>query len=111
MGPAWHRQNQYPGSCGGGPLPRWPLSADRLEHQYRCGYGPRICGTTLWHGTLQLLGERRSDDYLIRLPAPHTCAQLARFLATPGAHIDMPDLSAPENPDCPLCRIHDPKRP
>lgn len=62
-----------------------------------------VDASTLWHGTLHLLGERHQGDYLIRLPAPHTCAQLARFLATPGAHADVPELDGQENPHCPRC--------
>ena len=85
------------------------LKALNITVDYRADMATNLAivdGSTLWHGTLQLLGERRTDDYLIRLTAPHTCAQLARFLATPGAHIDVPDISAPENPDCTLCRGH-----
>lgn len=58
----------------------------------------------LWHGSLNVLSHRDTQESMLRLESPAACDQLGRFVSTPvGRRDDALSLDAPENPQCPKC--------
>lgn len=65
-----------------------------------------IDGRVLWHGSLNILSHRDTEESMLRLESPAACRQLARFLSAPAGRREEDaalSLDAPENPACPNC--------
>jgi predicted nucleic acid-binding Zn-ribbon protein/predicted RNA-binding Zn-ribbon protein involved in translation (DUF1610 family) len=62
----------------------------------------------LWHGSLNILSHRDTEESMLRIPSEAACKEVARFVSSPlrrqpGEQGQDIDLAARENPDCAEC--------
>jgi len=62
-------------------------------------------GRILWHGSLNVLSHRDTQESMLRLDSPAMCQQLGRYVSNPAGRRKDEDvhLETPENPACPQC--------
>ncbi|RMH37477.1 MAG: hypothetical protein D6690_02565 [Nitrospirae bacterium] len=100
-----------PGTFGGGDakevisaLRSMGMTVDLREHMHEkiAIIDERI----LWHGSLNILSHRDTQESMLRFDSPAACQQLGRFLTTPTSkkqeQLESP-LADQENPPCPEC--------
>ena len=62
----------------------------------------------LWHGSLNILSHRDTQESMMRVESPAACQQLGRFMSVPTSSKDdeRSSTAAVGNPECPECGGH-----